>query len=644
MTQNLRNWLFFIGVFALTPLMYYPEAHDQTLAPRFLGQTLLMLGLFAFEMYRCRKTGQTIVWGWADALFLVWYAWNLASVGWAFNQAELWFSVQKIFLAYTVFWFARHCMVSLWAPPQAIETPLPPAPEKGKKSPIAAKTTAPAPADPWMPLLVANALAGLIVTGYFWGDLFRQSHNDLLGFLNDPCNPGGNLYKLIGLSGHRNLNAGLIFMLMPLSFAALFRWKGVARLGLIVLLALQLAAIFVLQSDAVYLSLLLSAGLGVLGWLAIEGFAYGKRLYRLGFFGVAGGGALLGLGLFFSPFGQNLANRLKESDTGRERLLLWYRTDQLIQEHPLTGVGAGNWQFLMPSKSLVGSYRLQEQNIFATRPHNDFIWILSETGYVGLGLWLALLGYVAFLGVNTIRSAGDRFTRITLAFVLAGLLGYVLFSVFDFPKERIEHQAILSVWLALLASAGYARGQRVLRTQSLLMGLLVLGLLPNVLIGIFRTKGEIAMRQINEIKYALNALPTATDPMQLQAMANQYDIKFNGGAPIAEQRNALTKGLWNTYLQKAQTAGSPWFTHDATTFPVAWHIAVPQYYLGDTTQAFTYFEQSYYQHPFHVDIANNYGSLLLNAQRFDEAIALYQRALIINPDFLDGILNLSKAF
>jgi O-antigen ligase len=631
MNATLRNWFFFLSAIPLTALIYYAPAHDQTLAPRFLGLSLLMLLLYGAELYRSRRSGDKTAWGWADLLFLCWYGWNLASAGWSMNLAEAWFSAQKIGLAYAVFWFARRAMVELWSP-------------AGGPAELSGTEKAPASfsSDPWTPLLTVHFIGMLLVTGYFWFDLLRQGKGDLLEFLQDPCNMGSNLYKLVGFSGHRNLNAGLLFMLLPLGVSAAVRWKGPLRWSVMAVLALQVSAIVLLDSAAVLLSLVLAAGLGLLGWLALEGFRNGSARHRRAFWAASAAAAVLGMGLLVSPIGGNLAQSLRESDTGSERLLLWYRTDQLIQEHPVQGVGAGNWQFLLPSKTLTGSYRLQEQHIFATRPHNDFLWVLAETGYVGLALWLALLGYTLILGARAAWHSRDAFEQRVLAWTLSGLLGYCVFASFDFPKERIEHQALLGIWMALLTSAGLAKGRK-LRLSPWAMLPLMLPLAWNCWIGFDRTRAESGIREINRAKQDLSSLPQLS-PQQFQTLADHYGFELNTQAPVREQRAQVSKGLWSSYRNIAENLRSPWFTHDATTFPVSWHLAVPNYYLGDTARSFQYFEQAYYEHPYHVDIANNYGSLLLGNRRFDEAIALYQKALAINPDFLDGMLNLSKAF
>ena len=73
----------------------------------------------------------------------------------------------------------------------------------------------------------------------------------------------------------------------------------------------------------------------------------------------------------------------------KDRLELWTRTIQLIKEKPLFGHGLSDWKIEMlkyGNKGLVS----EDNNTFYQRPHNDFLWIMSETGIIGILLYLAI--------------------------------------------------------------------------------------------------------------------------------------------------------------------------------------------------------------------------------------------------------------
>jgi len=75
-----------------------------------------------------------------------------------------------------------------------------------------------------------------------------------------------------------------------------------------------------------------------------------------------------------------LPSRLQDLDASEEsaagRVDAWYEGLQMFREHPLFGVGAGNFT---------------EHNYLTA--HNSFVLALAETGFVGYTLWLAFVGY-----------------------------------------------------------------------------------------------------------------------------------------------------------------------------------------------------------------------------------------------------------
>ena len=63
------------------------------------------------------------------------------------------------------------------------------------------------------------------------------------------------------------------------------------------------------------------------------------------------------------------------------RIKVWKAAQQIIREHPVTGVGAGRFTELNPYKS------------FVTHTHNNFLQITAECGILGLIGLLYFVGY-----------------------------------------------------------------------------------------------------------------------------------------------------------------------------------------------------------------------------------------------------------
>lgn len=91
------------------------------------------------------------------------------------------------------------------------------------------------------------------------------------------------------------------------------------------------------------------------------------------------------------------------SDTGR---LEFFKAGwALVRERPVTGHGVGNWNAVTPKGVQGGA-------------HNSYLNIAAETGVVGLGLALAVLGFAC----RRVWSLRDHLLRYTLAVALGSVL------------------------------------------------------------------------------------------------------------------------------------------------------------------------------------------------------------------------------
>ncbi len=94
-----------------------------------------------------------------------------------------------------------------------------------------------------------------------------------------------------------------------------------------------------------------------------------------------------------------------------ERLKIWKKTAMMIGDHPLLGVGAGNWKVVIPSYGL-------DSTVFAKgyyapdRVHNVYLQIASESGIPGaifyFGFWLI----IAWTGFSFLRKPNNENKKI----------------------------------------------------------------------------------------------------------------------------------------------------------------------------------------------------------------------------------------
>ena len=192
--------------------------------------------------------------------------------------------------------------------------------------------------------------------------------------------------RLSGIFGADNLKLGLVlaslspFALLPAARRGVLPWLAVAAvLGVVILLAGARAA-------------WISFGLA----LVITGLRHwGWRRTGLG---LLVGGVLTVVAASTSDFlGPRIERSLEALEMEQEgvdfalsgRLVLWQTTADIIADHPLTGVGTDNFQRAYRAYASPDDQFVENGLPGAFHAHQIVLEVLSETGMVGLLLWLA---------------------------------------------------------------------------------------------------------------------------------------------------------------------------------------------------------------------------------------------------------------
>ena len=564
-------WLWLI--FFAGALFFLPPCLDRYLAPRFFFLSIVLLA----AVWALRKVWKTQAdWRWSgfDLLLLAWYGMNLASIAWAFNWSEAVFYSQKVLLLLAVYGLLRQAWLN---------------DETQTRKTMAQITQA---------LTLVLSVVLLIQVG-----MAVSEH----GLDNQ------HLYDYAsGVSGNKGLVSDFLFFLLVFNvlFYEEIKNKLLFRLSVGGLFLL----ILLLQTRAVYLGL----GAALVFYFSFRTIfdpafrpLFFKKILPAGALALA----LLAALIAWKGPGSTLAERLnpatyQESASALERRFIWYKTDELNKDYFWLGVGNGSWKILFPSKSIEGGYRLQEKNIVMTRVHNDYLEVRAEMGILGAALFVLLFG-AAFLAAGlALRQTQESRVRHAQLTLMAGLLGYCVIQYFDFPRERIEMQAILAFLFAGLffySRSVWAQlpGWELRQRAGLLIGLLGIGLAANVWIGWQRIQGEI------------------------------HTVKV---------LKAQSRGDFLGMLREAARAKNLFYNCNDVALPLAWYEGIAWYQMDRVPESVAAFEEAYRINPWAFQVINNYASALVRAGQFTEAIALFEKALSINPRYDEGKLNIAFAY
>ncbi|NOZ93833.1 MAG: hypothetical protein GXP47_03700 [Acidobacteria bacterium] len=449
-------------------------------------------------------------------------------------------------------------------------------------------------------IALALGIAGIVELGR----VIHESGLDLAG-----------TYRVHGASAHRNLFSQTLLLTAPFAaFGAIVGrglWRRLCMLGLV----LSVGLMTLLMTRSVWLGAV-GAGVATVVLLVSAGRRAGATVPAprqtaagvvLALSIVAGSILLCSQWGAVSAFSSRLQSvTLPHEGSMVPRVFLWERTARMVRDHPFLGVGAGNWQIVFP-RYAGGSELTRDVWRSPKRPHNDFLWVLAETGIAGLTPYVAVVLILLVWSARVVWFAPDLRTRALGASLFFAQVGYLLFSLFSFPGERIEHSVlIVTIYAMTFTLYRQARPAGAKLPRPAALGLAAAGLvvvMTALPVGIVRMESEIHVRRA----YAY-------------LRAKQY------GSVVAE-------------IDRAYSRES---TLDRSAFPLLFYRGVALAKLGEETRAYEDLVQARRDSPYKVVVLNSLALSSLARGDVAGAEKLWRLALRIQPGYAPALVNLAR--
>ena len=554
--------LFIAGVI-ISCFIFSPFILDFTLTPRFIALAVLMLATFQLA-HRNDFTWKIDL---VLAIYCAYAFFCCISAAWAINKAEAVFESGRVILGLFVFGYLSHISGNDRMRANLVK------------------------------MAVFICLVALIAGFYQLARTGSLKKEDV--------------YLVTGISGHKNLFASFLvlnFFFLWLGFRDFSgRWKLLA--GMII--ALSVVMLIILRTRAV-----IAGGVSVALCVIIFNVIRNRvKELKIRTVYILSAMSLLLVNIFFMVVLPSVVSKVATrpgADPGSystlvpdpERVMLWHKTYQLVDKNMLTGTGAGNWQVQFPDATLTGLYRAEDLNYTFQRPHNDFLWILSETGLIGFNLYLLFI-FLLLFHLLKLHVAGHS-DALPGAIVVSAFL---FVSFFDFPKERIEHIIFFNLVLGMLhfriQSTQPLRGINIKMRPSLARLFFSIAALFITFTGMLRYRGEFHTRKM-------------------------YDEK--------------SKGNLNGVIRQGNSAQSFAYTLDPTSVPISWYTGNAQAILGNYSQAKNDFLKAYAFNPYNRNVLNDLASSCTLTGDTTSAIQYYLEAARISPRFDEPKLNLAALY
>ena len=209
------------------------------------------------------------------------------------------------------------------------------------------------------------------------------------GILNPPQDVAYyDVTRVSGTIGDPNELAGVLVGGTILAAGLAWTLKGAP------LLRMGAALSAVICAGAIFLSLS-RGGLVALGFSLVAAIVVAGRRWRIQAIVLAVAVAVAGFGYFGLYAGTDAVNRVTSFGNGTGRTDIWTVGWRMVQAHPLSGVGVGNYQ-TSSIHYLLQPGEIQRSEFIVDTPkvaHNTYLQVLAELGVVGAVLFALIIGF-----------------------------------------------------------------------------------------------------------------------------------------------------------------------------------------------------------------------------------------------------------
>lgn len=423
--------------------------------------------------------------------------------------------------------------------------------------------------------------------------------------------PRWRLNAMKGLMSNVNLYANALMLLVPLVTYGLILLKKGWRLLAALALAGLLLMILLLQTRATYVGIM--AGIGAIILVIIlyyKDLTLPRKVRNFLALGTFVAVAVFSLLVLTAGDDNRVANRFKSIfDSSRDggRTLIWEITGEMIGDHLLTGVGAGNYALVI--QSYYGGYEFGDIQRNWMRPHNDFLWVFSEKGILGILLFLLFFILGFYYASKIIKSNAPLPDKWMAVFAASGLVSYMVNSVFDFPLERINQQVYLALFMAILVTFYHQ-------------------IHPEKKPVIFKHK---------------NFFPMLAMAVLLPGTLYSYKA-LEQEKRIHRARSFQRAERWADMLEATRAAKTPWKTLDPLAVPLDYFEGFALSKLGNIEEAVKSFELAVKQNPHRKYTQNNLANAYISLGENDKAISHANKTLEMIPNDVEALSLLATAY
>jgi len=323
-----------------------------------------------------------------------------------------------------------------------------------------------------------------------------------LGVMRGPSG-GSGVREIISTVGNRNYVGGFLsYLLFPAIILVVRLRSWWAKLLSVILIAFCFGMILIVDQTGTLVALILGSVALLVGLLIFRPIEPIRRSRTWLLILI---GALVLTFLIEAPSGplnsvvglskddHSWIARVWNQNAGQVRAWDWWVGWEMFADHPMTGVGLGNYKlnflsykavFLATPRGEAYSFHIQR----AAQAHNEYVQVLAELGILGVLALASFLGVLVVSLWKRLRS-NDETNRLDLLLFSGGIVAFLVHALVSFPAHLPASSLVLVVVIGLALSRPYGdSGQTSAKLigwklKAVLIGAALIGLIVSVVAG-----------------------------------------------------------------------------------------------------------------------------------------------------------------
>lgn len=236
-----------------------------------------------------------------------------------------------------------------------------------------------------------------------------------------------------------------------------------------------------------------------------------------------------------------------------QRFLIWQAAYSMFKESPLLGHGWGNFEIIYPFHQ--GKYlKIKKYSPFRTHAnnaHNEILEIASQTGIVGLGVYIWLFILFFKIGIDGYRKLTTEYDKTVVLGLLASIFGMLVDNLLNVSLHFPMPALLFWVWMGLAVGICQRREmwERRISIKKFLvypLGIIIFGI---ILFNLKYFRGEV--HYFKGFKYAKNNTTLGNAVKECELSYKIYPLNVDNNYELGNayaRLNEKEKAIW-AYLE-----------------------------------------------------------------------------------------------